>query len=541
MGIPGLARRLEPYAAQHSPNQLQGYSAVIDGPALAYFGHKLAVIAAKDASKLPSYQDITTEALHWLDQLESINVKVSAIFFDGALPKLKQAERLSRLEQNNKRVLQLRTSYPTESCPIPRTLASILYAFLAPALREALAASSYAARTRIVPGEADDWCALYAKDVDRSLVFTSDTDLVLYDYPKETLIVFLHDVDLSSGIRAYNPDQIREKLQLKSLVPFAYALCQNPQDTANLLVQNARSVCLSSEGYVDFNRRYTPSDSTSADRRKPTSDSLKLQDLDVRISEYVDQALSSSANPLVYLPLLVEDPGQASAWNMAHDVRKLGYSLLAPVGTVVHEYRRKSQCISAQEIQTFNGAEIISTTADMEQQISGLALWAASKCIKPELLWLLFGLSLVLADLNTPPAIPLVLRVLNAEFDNTWAFVQLTARLQAALYSLRMLKQILGVKLAQQNKSDSELNGSLNIIKKHMALFPSIVDMFTVPGQMRKVLGEHDSIRAIVEEIYASVGAEVPSEQVSNKKKKRQAREADRKKRKAGMRQMAIS
>ncbi|KAI8937361.1 hypothetical protein NX059_006567 [Plenodomus lindquistii] len=76
MGIPGLARRLEPHAAQYAPDQLDGYSAIIDGPALAYFGHKLAVAASTDAFKLPTYQDITTGAIRWLDQLESIHVKV---------------------------------------------------------------------------------------------------------------------------------------------------------------------------------------------------------------------------------------------------------------------------------------------------------------------------------------------------------------------------------------------------------------------------------------------------------------------------------
>lgn len=76
MGIPGLARRLEPYAVQHSPDALDGYSAIIDGPALAYFGHKIALAASTDVSKLPSYGDVTTETIRWLDHLESINIKV---------------------------------------------------------------------------------------------------------------------------------------------------------------------------------------------------------------------------------------------------------------------------------------------------------------------------------------------------------------------------------------------------------------------------------------------------------------------------------
>jgi len=539
MGIPGLARRLEPYAAQHSPGALDGYSAIIDGPALAYFGHRLALAASTDVAKLPSYKDVIRETIRWLDHLESINIRVSNIVFDGALPGSKQVERIARLEQNNKRVQQLRASYPTESCPIPRTLGSISYAFLAPALREALKASPYAARTSTAPGEADDWCAIYATDINRSVIFTSDTDLVLYDYPKETLVVFLHEVDLLLSIRTHSPEQMRQKLQLDSLVQFAYALCQNQQDTATVLIQNARSVNMKSDRYLDFSRRYTLSTMESANRRQNSCNTPFLQDLDVRVSEFVDQALCSSTRPLVYLPLLVEDPGHASAWNIGHDVRKLAYSLLASE-TSVDEYRRKAQGVLAHEIKTDSQADQLSGIRTMEQQVRALTLWATTRDIGSGLLWPLFGLSLVLADLNTAPAISLALRVLNADFDNTWAFVQLTARLQAALYSLRMLKQIISVRLALQEKNDTELCGHLSSINSQMALFPLLEDMFTVPGQTTRNLAEQDRLKAVVEEIYASVGAQVPSEHVSNKKKKRQARDLDRKRRKAEMRQTLV-
>lgn len=76
MGIPGLARRIEPYATQYSPEQLEGYSAVIDGPALAYYGHKLALAASTSTARIPFYEDITTEVIRWLTSLESSNIKV---------------------------------------------------------------------------------------------------------------------------------------------------------------------------------------------------------------------------------------------------------------------------------------------------------------------------------------------------------------------------------------------------------------------------------------------------------------------------------
>jgi hypothetical protein len=76
MGIQGLARRLELYATRLSSEQLDGYSAVIDGPALAYYAHKLALAAAASASRMPSYSDIVSQAVCWLSALEANNIKV---------------------------------------------------------------------------------------------------------------------------------------------------------------------------------------------------------------------------------------------------------------------------------------------------------------------------------------------------------------------------------------------------------------------------------------------------------------------------------
>lgn len=76
MGIPGLARRLEPYATQYSPEELEGYIAVIDGPALAYFGHKLAIAASPNSANLPTYTEIANESIGWLNALEQHNIKV---------------------------------------------------------------------------------------------------------------------------------------------------------------------------------------------------------------------------------------------------------------------------------------------------------------------------------------------------------------------------------------------------------------------------------------------------------------------------------
>jgi hypothetical protein len=76
MGIQGLSRRLEPYSERYSSQQLERYTAIIDGPGLAYEAHKLAVGAVANQSRVPSYTEINSEAIRWLNTLEEQGIKV---------------------------------------------------------------------------------------------------------------------------------------------------------------------------------------------------------------------------------------------------------------------------------------------------------------------------------------------------------------------------------------------------------------------------------------------------------------------------------
>jgi hypothetical protein len=438
-------------------------------------------------------------------------------------------------------VLQLRANYTTSACPIPTYLGPTAYAFLAPSLREALAHSPFASRTRVVPGEADDSCAVHAKVVSRSIIFTSDTDLLLFDYHAETLVVLFQDAESPVGLRAISPSETAKKMQLKSLVPFAYAIQQRSSEGQDDLIRDAKNIDTDSPMYLSFSQRYKACIVAPSYLEKHCSLPPSLQELDVRVYEFVHEALTGSSELPVHLPLLVEDANQASAWNMAQDVRTLAYSLLAPPTSTVQEFKRKAQGISPQQISTYSAPDIQTPAKDLEAQLSAVLKWSESKDISPSLLWALFALSIVLAEVNIPPPLALVMRVLNGDFDNTWAFVQFMARLQATAYSLRMLKQVTAVWLAINQQSKSKLHESLSSLQAQMSTFSTIAEIFIVPGQTKRVLAEHDVMRALVEEIYASAGVEVPTEQVSNKKKKRQAREADRKKRKFETRQQSTA
>ena len=390
-----------------------------------------------------------------------------------------------------------------------------------------------------MPGEADDSCALSTKDIPRSIIFTSDTDLLLFEYHPETLVVLFQDAESPVGLKAYSPCQIAQKLQLKSLISFAFAISQRSSEGQDDLVRDARNINVESPLYVDFSRRYTAVVVAPPYLGIHSGLPLPMQGLDVRLSEFVHQALLESLNHSVYLPLLVEDPNQASAWNIAQDIRTIAYSLLATPASNVRELRRKAQGFSPQEISTYSATSIRVPAKELEGQVAASMRWAESKEISAPLLWALFTSSLILVELNTPPALPLMMRVLNGDFDNTWAFMHLTARLHAAMYSLRMLKQTIDVWLAINQHLESELRDTLSSLHKQMSSLPSISVAFNVPGQSKRVMAEHEVLRELVEEIYTSAGVDVPNEHISNKKKKRQAREAERKKRKTEQRQQS--
>ncbi|KAF2797413.1 hypothetical protein K505DRAFT_322608 [Melanomma pulvis-pyrius CBS 109.77] len=401
---------------------------------------------------------------------------------------------------------------------------------------EALYLSEFAQVTRLVPGEADDWCASCANDNPRTIVFTSDTDLVLYEYPPECLIIFFKDVSLlpNPEFRAYSPITICKRLKLSSFIPLAYAIVQEPGKSLSENIEDAENCDLNSDAYLDFSKRYTTKIQTPSYVHNRPVVNVALQKLDVRVSEFVHQALGHILVPIIYLPFLLEDPHLAASWNLGEDLRILAYSLLSPNRVAVQEYQRRAQSITVQEHTLYPLEKTQSTAVKLLDNISAWIQWTADVNLPRGLIWPLFGVSLTLAQLQYPPKVSRLAGVINGDFDNTWDFVHLTARVHAVSYSLRLFKQCIEVWLALY---ETNVSGGLHdiILRLNQALesFPTIADMFTIPGQPKKeVLADDGTLRQALTNMYAGSSIKVPDEHTSKKKRKqeRKAREKDEKK-----------
>jgi hypothetical protein len=467
----------------------------------------------------------------------------SAVLFDGALPDSKRDERLSRLGNNNQRVRQFRINHPASS-PIPRQLGSTLYPLLTPGLREALSTSDYAPVTRVVPGEADDYCALCANEAPRSVIFSNDTDLILYEYPTDGRVIFFRDVELwpEPQFKGYSTAKIRQALQLTSLVPLAYCITQDRWKSFGDLVKDARKLDTTLTPFLEFSKRYTRTSSESQSS-KDDGVTLAVQALDVRVSEFVHQALaggprsivqrlwydSASLAPTIYLPFLVEDPNSVSAWNAGDDIRLLAYSLLASDGATVHEYKRRAQTIAMQEINILSAREKCIAATTISRNTTAWTQTMEDQHVHRDLIWPLIAVNIILPTLTMPPKVTWLCRVLNGDFDNTWDFLHVTAGIHAALYSLRFLKQCAAVWTSMNREGSVQLYDSVTSVHKALQGMPTIAELFIVPGQAGRVHEDSTTLKAALREMYVSANVEVPDEQISNKKLKKQKREAERK------------
>ncbi|EGY20498.1 uncharacterized protein VDAG_10127 [Verticillium dahliae VdLs.17] len=374
MGIPHLFTHLGPYGVD---TLLTGIKIIIDGPSFAYHIHSL---CSSNRAGQVSHKLLCDAAISWLDAL-SKGSKITAIYFDGYLPASKHPVRLDRLLKSSTRLQNLHSSNP-KACPshllsesnelIPAPFPTT-YArrepphhppFLVPAILERLRLSEkYAPLIRLVPGEADAYCADHALH-HGGCVLTSDSDLLVHDLGPRGAVILFHDLrtgtlDGHRGLIAarYSPASIAERLRLPptsaGIQRFAHELSRDPYKSLPQLLQAAQQRA-AAEGddaaedaaYETFLRPYRAHDAETT--AAAATFAALATPLDPRVSELVLQspALRSRlgipedededeegpraphSEPLIFLPLLMDCPARPSAWEASLDVRRLGYALL---------------------------------------------------------------------------------------------------------------------------------------------------------------------------------------------------------------------
>ncbi|KAM3511160.1 hypothetical protein MY11210_005211 [Beauveria gryllotalpidicola] len=477
MGIPHLISTLEPYV-QHVA--LKDVDVVVDGPGLA---HHILHVCRINGVDHPSYQLLGATAAAWLDSLAAQDTVIKMIYFDGYLPKSKLPVRMQRAVRITSQLSSFR-GYNVRGCPRchvtelvatasvdafkngrPETKPLEAPSFLVPAVIEALWRSRrYKSIVKIIPGEADGYCAKAAAEVG-GIVITSDSDLLVHDLGAGG-VALLRDIYRGDDgvVRAavYRPREIFRTLGLSDpsdICRFAYERSCSAHTTTAMLVRACSEPVKDEKGYKEFCAQYREEERAVIPRLN-SGDSLALEGLDPRWSELLLQISQSGTTDAfrMFLPVLIDSSEKGTAWENSMYIRQLAYSLarnmLPGISGSVYEFRRvQTREQSGREVVLLCQYFIHSKVIDLADTFNQLAGLLAKE--EDALYWLLAYMILdirgSLADGRTPFAV-YMLQLAKWPDENAriihWSFVHLVAQLQAAYYSLRMLRQLIHAGMA---------------------------------------------------------------------------------------------
>ena len=430
------------------------------------------------------------------------------IYFDGYLPSRKRSTRIERLEKSLRKLSEYRQRYiDTSVCkkhkwsgqpqptsvvlqsgsPTPPTFRGIPPAtFLVPAILDAIRSSKYAAVCTVVPGEAEFYCAAAAKE-SSAIILSNDSDLFVHDLGSNGAFVYLSSAELRATddndeglvehccqiirLSVFRPRDIAQRLGLDNLHQLAFEFHKRHSQTLPEALEAAkRHQGRGHEGFQMFLKQYIlePSDSESQQFSEESLARIFSHEklLDPRTSEVICQLESKDLQTThAYLLCLIEDPFRSSAWLVTSAHRYFAYSIYSMLSnnqtedsnTVIVEHTRRGQNFVEHVIPLLSHDGVIDFANHLHRQLDEYDT-RFSGLYKP-LVWRLYALSQVyhwyLNASRTPPSREDLTGAMTGQYKPrpTWDDIHLSAQIQAVLYSLRMIKQILACAVPATNSS----------------------------------------------------------------------------------------
>lgn len=501
----------------------------------------------------PTCDEVSRGVVSFLLQLKDRGVKIHQICFDGALPISKRATRLARIEKSRQKLescrqrpisstanrhrkanpiqpaqIWQRRHLPSRWKNLPENpfMVSAVYEDLIKRWSKKLMATTihpcaaqlegeypWAKITTMVPGEADLDCARITK-LTGSAVLTNDSDLAVHDLGQYGALVLLNSLEFlddtldprSSEIRGLriHPHEICIRLGIGSLQRLAYELTQDQHRGFSDLVRRSKQALEagSAIGFNDFLQEYLD----NSDQQTSLQDIPSTLSLDPRVSELFWQytrpetyCWGEEIQPHIYLGILPEDHARQCAWEQGRIYRALGYSLLnmaqptARQFPVVHEYVRRGRRIVPEQI-TLSQVKTIASDLDLLSRRLHLARSIFGGEMQPSF-WVMFALSEIYRDSSSNTTIPSASKLEHflahgfAGKSSEWTDLHLLAQIHAVLYSLRMLKQLLGV---TQNTDFS---------RRHQDILNELPPLYLLVGSRHDLIKGHVGMPSIHESV----------------------------------------
>ena len=477
MGVRGLTKRLRSYGIR---THIGDSHVVIDGPAMVYHVWSQQHETRLSVLDVPSYESLGAAITSWLNLLRRHGITIVRIFFDGYLPSSKQPVRIERLskdlaswdtyyKEHPKRIPPPVFSTRNQGSSSSRPAVIPACPFLIPSAIEALLShQGYRDLVRIIPGEADEYCASFASTFGHPcIILTSDSDLLAFRYrKKDTSIVFFSDVlqtKVDGELRLYAtrfaPAAIETRLGISNyggLCRLAFEMSEHGELSFNQLVHLILTHPANPK-FAEFSQTYNIIDLDSP-VHFPSKIVEKLYLLDPRVSEFLLRCSVSGSlthdydSPCVpmFLPILYDYPQRNSAWNAGQNIRKLAYALSAHAFNTgrekVVEYGRSStgRCIDIPStgLACQMGDELLQLLVSLgsDKTEDNPPVW--------QRLAVYLDCEMALSQDKLPLSVSLFKDVLVSDASPdpcSWELLHLKASFEAIYYSLRILGQVIQI------------------------------------------------------------------------------------------------
>ena len=346
---------------------------------------------------------------------------------------------------------------------------------------ESLQEYPWADVTFMVPGEADVACSCVSREKG-SAVLSSDSDLLLYELGQHGCVLFLDSVGMYNWNRnrpadaritalRLRPADLVQRLGITDIRYFAYELTRTPQASLSDLVHRSTGVPkkrMVTPDYLMFVEEYQPAMYTCRSDSYPTGH--LPQYFDARVSELFlqckyDDVFRLDGTLHMYLTIINDDHARRCAWGAGLCYRELAYSIINTIRpvtdrfTFVHEYVRRGRRIAIDKITLFDEDMVINGTQSLLGQLFQARAMIEDDYTSPTY-WRMFALSEIYcrqinrAGFLGPQQLVRFLRLGHAGEALDWTDVHLLAQMQAVLYSLRILGQLLRASVQHEGSLD---------------------------------------------------------------------------------------
>ena len=433
--------------------------------------------------------------------------------------------------------------------------------FLTLSILETLRSTDFGPYACVVPGEADAYCADYVRR-NGGIILTNDSDLLVHDLGVDGSVIFLNDIAFpvsSNGAplkcSQFHPREIAKRLGLRNIIQLACAMKETYRFSQSLEV--ARGLSIRSPRYIEFSTQFNillPHSELSTWAQTHGLDGV-LRWLDARVSEFVHKnAADLLPHPqddtsqterlhrgIMYLPVLLEDPKKASVWTCGSRTRRMGYSLfcLHALDRRVNEIRRRDIDIVQAPMTLLDPLTLARNCTSLLDELDiHFQRFAVHPGLDSKEVWRIYGVKMISETaFETGKSAPLVadaMRLLTSEHSliDSWAQIHLEGQLQAALYSMRILKQLIDVFLAfvpaNLQELEQELIRIVTRLQVHLNTLPPLETLFSSHINLKEEQEKH--LELAIQDLYKSLGMEiVPEKDLLPKQDRKKRNKKDQK------------